>query len=359
MLVPLARAAADRTGDRALHIAAEIAAGRAWLRLRNYKDALATCKAALATAQTLDRSEQIDNASDCLVEAMAPLGAFKELEPILAERIESKSRVFGAEHPKVADLMAVRAQMEMLHGQLDLARKDADGSLDIRLHTYPPRHVKIAEGLKVRGQLAAAEGKLADAKRLYEEALAIAVEVQPEPLTLLAALHQALAQISQASQDNAGALKHYEDGITVMRKLTGNSSLELAMLLLNYGQLEAASSFAAGLAIIDEARAILDRAHDPRAAIASGVMASMEFEAKKWQEARGHAEEALRHPEVYTPDNIAELTWDLAQAIVETKGDAKRARELALSARAIYVTLGPAGAAPIKKIDAWLRSPGR
>ncbi|MDB4956169.1 MAG: serine/threonine protein kinase with repeat, partial [Myxococcales bacterium] len=355
VLVPLARSAAHRTGDRTLEIDAEIATGRAWLRLRNYKDGLATCQAALASARGLDRGEQIDSASDCMIEALAPLGAFKELEPLLATRIESKTHALGADHPKVADLLAVRAQMEMLHGQLDLATKDGAASLEIRRRVYPPHHVKIAESLKVEGQLAAARGQLKQAKKLYEDALAIANQVQPEPLTLLAALHQALALISQASQDNASALQHYEDGISVMRKLSGNSSLELAMLLLNYGQLKAASDFAAGLAIIDEAHTILDKLHDPRAAIASGAMAAMEVDAKKWPEARTHAEEALAHPEVYSPDNIAELTWDLARAIVETKGDAKHARELALSARAMYQKLGPPGVEPIKKIDAWLR----
>src|SRR4029078_5319296 len=127
----------------------------------------------------------------------------------------------------------------------------------------PPRHFKIAEALSVLAKIAMAEGKFADAKQEFEEALASAQEPKPEQVLLLGQLHTILAAIAQqVDHDQAAAMRHYEEAVPLVKKRAGPDSLELGILLSNYGQVKAVDDLDAGLAILGEARAILDRLND-------------------------------------------------------------------------------------------------
>lgn len=233
--------------------------------------------------------------------------------------------------------------------------------LAIRQRAYPAKHVKIAEALRELGELAAAEAKPADSLALLERALAMTDENNPEQIVLIAGLHTSIAMLEQTELDrHADALAHFARAVALVRRRSGDDSLELAILLLNYGQIRAADDLEAGLGLAREGRAILERARDKRAVSASIAVAMIEMNGKRYADAVKTASSVLdriANDRDIEPEAIAELKWTLARALVATRGDRKRAFSLARDARQIFATLGPARAARIKQIDAWLAKP--
>jgi hypothetical protein len=356
VLAPTARAAAQRTGDRQLEIDAEIAHGRALIRLGSYQEASALCKTAYAGAQTLEQPASITDARDCLLESLAPLGAIAEITPMLEQMIADTTQSKGADHPKIADYLAVRVQLWLRQGKVAEARADAEKSGEIRGKAYPPEHLKNAEALELRASVALTEGKVGEAKQLYTEALARGAAIDPPPLRILGAVHTMLGYLAvQVDSDLPRALRHFEEAIPLIKKRAGAESLELGILLSNYGQYKAMQDVDAGLAILGEARAILDKLHDKRAISVATAMAEIEVNNKRWSSARIHAEEMVGHADADTdPFTLAMAKWMLAQALVKTGGDGKRAKQLATEARAVYAQAGPTQAKELAKIDAWL-----
>jgi tetratricopeptide (TPR) repeat protein len=356
VLAPTARAAAQRTGDRRLEVDAEIAHGRALTRLGSYQEASELCKAAFAAAQTLDQPASITAARDCLLESLAPLGAIAEITPMLEQMIADVTRTSGADHPRIADYLSVRSQLWLRQGKLAEARADADRSAEIRGKAYPPEHVKNAEALELRAQLAMTSGQVAEAKQLYTEALARGAAIDPPPLRLLGAVHTMLGFLAvQVDNDLPRALRHFEEAAPLIEKRAGAESLELGILLSNYGQYKAMQDVDAGLAILGEARAILDKLRDKRALSVATAMAEIEVNARRWSSARIHAEEMVAHADADAdPFTLAMAKWMLAQALVRTGGDRKRAHQLASEARAVYAQAGPTQAKELAKIDGWL-----
>ena len=356
-MLPVARSSAARTGDRPLEVAVDIAYGRALARTHQLGEAATTCRAAIAEAQALDRSDELGHARDCLLEALVPSGAYAEVEPLLAQLIADNTRLLGAEHPAVSDYLQVKVTIEVRQGKLAEARADAERVLAIRRRVYPPHHFKIAEILNELGDIARAENKAQEAKQHWTEALAIAVDVKPEPLTLIADIHQELGFLAEADDDHATARQHFEQAIDLMRKRGADGELELAFLLLNYGQVKSQTDLPGGIAMLEEAKGILEKHHDKRASAVGGALTVIYVTHKKWPEARAAAEDALAHTDADTdPHHRALIEWMLAQSIAETHGDRKRARELATSARAGFAKLGPAEAATVQAVDAWLAS---
>ena len=77
----------------------------------------------------------------------------------------------------------------------------------------------------------------------------------------------------------------------------------------------------------------------------------------RWDDARKHVEVAMAFEERdpgADPANVAQLQFLLAESLVETHGDRKRAHVLAVGARDALVKLGPEAAAFVTHINRWL-----
>lgn len=353
-LWPIARAAVERTGNAALAVRAKTNYGRALVQVRKLAQGRAECTEALAAAQTLDGTTERDRARDCLIEALSMMGANDELEPLLAIAIADTTRSLGPDHPKIGDYLRSRVVLRLGQGKIAEARADAERSLEIRRKVYPPDSVKIVEGLADLADVAAVEDK-PEVKRLYQEVLAKAEAIDPPALSLLCDAHQQLAYIAQHAGDHTGAVEHFEAAIAITRQRAGNDSLELGLMLLAFSQIKANGDVDGGLALIEEARNILLRNHDRRAGMAVEMMALVEVAAKRWAGALKHAEECVASFDAHTePIQVALGKRALAEALAATKGDLARARRLAREARDLCATLGPAYAANVTELDAWL-----
>jgi tetratricopeptide (TPR) repeat protein len=87
---------------------------------------------------------------------------------------------------------------------------------------------------------------------------------------------------------------------------------------------------------------------------ATNELAAAELEAEAFTAAKEHAEAALLHAEsTGNPEYASETELTLAKALVALGHDLRRARSLALSARARYAELGPQYIQQIEAIDEW------
>jgi tetratricopeptide (TPR) repeat protein len=270
--------------------------------------------------------------------------------------IADRSKKLGPDHPTISDYLGVQAGIDRRQGRIAEAYDKVKRVLAIREKAYPPGHIKIAEAMHDLGEVEQALKHDKEAKDLYERALVIAKAATPEPLVLINGLHVSLGFMAATAGDHKGALEHFESAVALTRKSVGNESLELAILLLNYGQIKAEDNVDAGLGVLGEGKEILERLHDKRAGTVGAVQAMILAKNKRWSEARKILEEALAHVDADTePVHIGHMRWTLAQALAESRnGDKKRAHKLALEAKQDLAKGGPAEQDTIKRIDAWL-----
>jgi len=356
MLISEARSTAQRLGDPAAALDVEIAYQRAQVQLQHGDEALATCKAAIATAQKLGSRSVENNARDCVFEALVPTGKLDELHQVAAERVAFETEQFGPDAPPIATYEEILADTDASAGNLPAARKEVDRAFAVISKAYPTgKNPKIAEILQTRAMVEAGEGKPAAALASLRAARDIALGF-PRAAIMLATIDTNLAQLVGQPNDMSAARRYLEEGIAAVRAQAPHS-VALAILLLNYGQALAPADLAGALRTFQEARDMLDALHDPRASYAAAAMAAIEVEAHRWADARKHAEEAVAFAATdpaAIPANTAEMQFDLAQALVETHGDKKRAIELAKTARATLAGLG-ANAAPLRAhVERWL-----
>ncbi len=354
-----AKSTVARLHDPALALRVEVSHARALIQIQHWDEALAICRPAVAAAEKLGDSIGAERARDCVFEGLLPSGQYDELRKVGEQRIAATAERWGPDAPTLITYLLVVADADASRGDLGNARAEIDRASAVLAKAYPNgRNLRTVEVMRVRGTIELAEGKSAEGLQTLRDALAIAQTLVPKPVVDIAQIQTPIAfALAQANQLDA-AMRAFEDAITTARAQSAES-MPLAMLLLNYGQLTGMTDFDAGLRAFAEAKQILDHHHDPRASYATAAMASVEAGHKRWRDALVHAEDAVefsKHDPSADPSNTADLQVILARALVETHGDAKRARTLALDARATYVKLGPAAADNVVAIDRWLRA---
>jgi hypothetical protein len=356
----VAHSAAERTDDPILPHLADITHARALVRLHEWQNGLAACRAGLADAQKLDNKKALDEARNCMVEALVPMGAHSELDPLLAQLIDEKSKELGPGHPVVADFLEQRAASEVHQGKLAEARADAQRAYDIYTKIYPAKNIKIAQSLWQLGHVAQGEGDVKKAIETDERALAATDEAHPQEMVTISGLHIDLAMMIDDRHDKAKhqiALEHFAKARELIEKQSGKDSIELAILLINYGQVRSEDSVEESLALLRQSHDIFEKHKDPRANAPLTAMAIVAYNAKRYTDARDFAEQALATLDANAmPAQIGHVKGLLAQALWHTNGDHKRARQLATEARAIWAKLGPGAADQVKELDAWLKT---
>jgi tetratricopeptide (TPR) repeat protein len=357
-LAPIAHAAAERTGDKSLVVLADVDRARALVRLHQWEAGAAACRASLAAAQQIDSKRALDEGYNCMVEALSPLGAHAELDPLLDKLIDQKTKELGAEHPEVADFLGQRAHGEVLQGKLEQAHKDAQRVVDIYAKIFPAKHLKTAMAYSELADVVAAEGKTDEALALREKALAATDETRPDQLVTIS---QLLINLAMEENDKPGKAHHdaaiarFQHAKELIEKQSGTDSIELAVLLINYGQVRSEDSVEESLALLRQAKEILQHHKDPRVSAPATAMAIVAYNAKRYKDALQYAEESLAALDANAPPaQVAHVKQLIAQSLWHTNGDHKRARQLATEARDIWAKLGPRSEPQVKNLDAWL-----
>jgi eukaryotic-like serine/threonine-protein kinase len=356
-LAPLAQGTARNAGDRALEVRVETALGKALVRSGHWQPGLARCRSALTDASQTDNPSLRDDATDCLIEALTSLGRFTELQPLIERRIADATKTCGADCPMVADYLLVTGEIALRRGHVAEARRAAERSLAIRVAAFGERHLKVAEVLSALGEIADTEGKRGEARDLNERALTMLDETDPRQAmsAMLIHLHVAMATAATGPKHYADAKPHFERAVALARRRSGNDNVSLAIILLAYGQVRADEDLSAGLAMLEDARDILEKHHDRRALEVLGAMLVVAAHHGDFAAAVGYGEQALASCDADTPSaRRAVIEWGLAQALAATHGDRARARRLATEARARYAMSGARYAADAADVERWL-----
>jgi hypothetical protein len=354
----VARSAAERGGNPDDPNLMDLSHARALVRLHDWNGGLAACRSGLAEAQKLNSKKGIDEGHNCMVEALVPMGKQDELEPLLAQLIAEKSKELGEGHPVVADYLEQRAAGEVQQGKLAEGKADAQRAYDIRVKLFPAKDVRIAQALWELAHVASEEGDDKKATELDEQALAATDESRPQDMVTIAGLHTDLAMLIDDRHDKAKhqeALDHFEKAREMIEKQSGKDSIELAVLLVNYGQVKSEDSVEDSLALLRQSRDIFGKRKDPRANVPLTAMAIVAYNAKRYADARDFCEQSLAGLDANAmPAQVGHIKRILAESLWETHGDHKRARQLATEARDIWAKLGPGEAHQVKELDQWL-----
>jgi len=141
--------------------------------------------------------------------------------------------------------------------------------------------------------------------------------------SVAAQLHRRFALAAGAAGDDAETKRHFEAERRLLEDLAGPDSLEVAILLVNYGQYATRWDLDGGLAMLRRAAEILDHLKDPRIAIARGALALILANHERWREARPILEDILAaaDPDRIPAVNLGQMRYHLAHALYETKGD--------------------------------------
>ena len=179
-------------------------------------------------------------------------------------------------------------------------------------------------------------------------------ELEAEVLARMLVTLGAKDELALARHDLPAMRAHFDRAGELATASGGPASLELAIVLLGYGQLLASVDLDQGLPMLEKAIGLLDQLRSPRAIAARAALAIALSYHGRTAEAVPLLEQAVRDaPAATEPYNLALMRWSLAKALVATKGDRARARALAIAARD---QLRPLGApALVDEIDAWLR----
>ncbi len=356
-LAPVARAMAAATGDPVLLARAHIAHGRALVRVGQYAAGESECRAGKALIEAQPSAARTDLAESrrCMIESLVPLGKRGEARAVLEATLADARDMGGPDHPVVADLETSLASFVRESGKLDEARAMVERGLALRERAFGANHIRVAESLAALADYERDAGKR---KAMLERALAIAESSSAGGMrghSLAAQIHRRFALAAGEVDDNAATRQHFEREKQLLTEFAGPDSTEMAVLLVNYGQYATRWDFDGGVAMLRRSAEILDAQRDPRAGIARGALALILSNADRWAEALPIMERVVAEadPDRIPPETIGQMRYNLARALVETRGDRTRAAELARTARADFERAGPDGEHLLTRLDAF------
>ena len=355
--VEIAAAQAAAVGDPLLALRLRTRHGRALVRLRQLGPAEAMCRAVLAELRAAPTAEPRDvvDARDCVIEAVTPAGKWDAAEALAREAIADRRAVAGDGHPAIADYLRLLAMVAALRGDHAGAREQYAAALALREAAFGKAHVKYAESL---GDLAGfAPDPAAKAAELAAAAAIAAASDSPARTMVERNLQAQLGELALARGDVPAMRRHFDRAVELATLAGGPRSLDVATMLIGFGQLLASVDFAEGLPKVEQAIAIFDQLGSPRATTARAALGLALLHEARAAEAVPLLEAALRGLDPATAEayNLGLIKWALARALTATKGDRDRARALAREARAVLAPLGDDGATLVADIDAWLR----
>ena len=200
-------------------------------------------------------------------------------------------------------------------GDVDGATKELEKALEIFDKVLGKDHPDNAFPLANLGAVAQARGRLDEATPYFERAVKILEDVHgPDDVNVGLTTHN-LGELARGRKDCATAVVHYARALAIFEKLGPNPYIAYPLVGRAHCRVELET---------------------PRDGIADG-------------------ERALAILGPVDPAQAAEARFALARALWAAKQDRPRAQLLANEARKALAAAGPAGAAVLAEVDAWLK----
>jgi tetratricopeptide (TPR) repeat protein len=357
-LVPLARAAAARTGDPHLAVAAEISGGIAAIADARYDEALTICRTALdRIGEVQTEAGHARQALVCLVQASLFKGDVDGAAGFAEKQLALAEARYGAGTYGTVDALGRLAKVRRRQGRLDEAYALVERELALH-RKVGGDDTRVAESLLTLAQMKHESGKPAEGLPLAEEALAIMEREDPESITAINA-HTTLAQQLRLLGRREEMRTHYERALALAEKRLSPDDQMLATIRMSFGSaLSEDGELDRALELLRLSEEALARAHNPRAIVPAIARAEILLERGRYAEALPLLETAVTALEASKTDafNLLIAKLGLADALWETKLDRARAKKLVREVRDASVKRGEGGAEMVVECDRWLKA---
>ncbi len=261
-----AAAATRRVG---LTPAREVALARARahvdLLAARYDDAVQNLQRGLEQAEALELAPGTRAAMTLeLGDALRLRGDHETAARLLAQARTFTSRAFGAGHPRVAEVLASRARLELARGDLDGALAAAVEARAIWHQAFGDRHPRLGEAQAAIGRVYYQQGDYGRAEAAYDEALAVLEGARGGAHPSLAPVLRELGMVRLRRGDETGAREALERALSVAKDSVGDEHPLVASILEGLGTLEVRrGAVESGLAHTRRALAIRTRVLGP------------------------------------------------------------------------------------------------
>lgn len=236
-----------------------------------------------------------------------------EAEEIYQKALTLQRKLYQGEHPQTANTLNNLGELYAAQDELERAEALHQEALTIQHAQLGERHVDTARTLTLLGNVAEYRDQLDAAEAFYKKALETVVEVLGEQHFRTAVLLGNLASVAQSRDDDEAAADFYERSIAVCRDTPLGCQADIVYSLHNYGTLlnrmgdtaTAREQFAAGL---EAARTFLDENHTQVGMLLTRL-ARADNELGAYAQA---APEALEAMEILKESLGADSPWTLA-----------------------------------------------
>jgi eukaryotic-like serine/threonine-protein kinase len=330
-------------------------------QLARHEDGLRWARHAEVTLATLPdpAGTKLAKRYDNLAGVHWSMGAYEEAKALHERSLAIKEKALGPDHLDVADSLNNLAIAHATEGSLEEAKGLLERALAIRERALGPRHPDIAATVNNLANVHQVTGAHEEAKVHLERALRIWEELGPEHPRVAVSLGN-LGSVHRVMGEYEEAKALYERALAIFEKTLGSEHPEFAGTLSNLALVHQATGG------YEEARALHERAleirekklgPDHRAVAFSLVgLAEVSLVQDRADDAAEHARRAVRLREATNspPAELAHARYLLARAMWATKQDRARALTLGAQAREGYREAGPASAAQLAEVEAWL-----
>jgi tetratricopeptide (TPR) repeat protein len=181
------------------------------------------------------------------------LGAWDKAEPVLAKALELRRRLRGPEHPEVAAVLQLLAELEFDRARFERSLAYAEEALAQRRRLLPPNDPAVAESLDVLALLRRRADEMAAAEALHREALAIRVAAFGTRHPAVAESHNFIGIVRRQSGDLVHAEESYREALAIWRSTLGADHPKTAMAMNNLAlTLHVRGDHRAALALFEE-----------------------------------------------------------------------------------------------------------
>jgi serine/threonine-protein kinase len=198
-------------------------------------------------------------------------GNWAAAESLLHESVATFRAAHGPDHPRVAEGLKNLVYVQRRQGKLEAAEASVREALDIQRDRYGEQHMSVAESLFNLAAILRDRGQYAKAERVQRRSLALCRELTDGPHPGVSANLNNLALLLDDQGKHAAAARMHEEAIAMDKKLYGTPHPAVATNLSNLSQvLQAQGRYADAEPYVRRAlqmrRALHDAPH-PRIAI--------------------------------------------------------------------------------------------
>jgi tetratricopeptide (TPR) repeat protein len=291
---------------------------------------------------------------------LSQLGKTQKARELFDRSLQINIESLGKWHPNVGHSLNGLGATYYASGDFDEALALWERAAEVYEHSYGPDHALPAMVLTNIGAIHLGARRFDDAEAVLERGLAIQEKVLPADHADIASTLERLGLVHMARSENRESEELFRRSLGMQEKNLGPENPGIASTLDNLGEAafrlgkhdEALSHFGRAIAIRETA---LGPDH-PQIGTSLTGMARPLLTLERPDEAILALERAvkLRSGEGVNPTALAETQFRLAQALRDSARDPARARELAESARQIYVDAGDGFQDSVGEIEDWL-----